>query len=188
MTNEYYHLADDDRFPMGPLRIDLSELYHRLPPKKLPGARVNYIPQFADRFHRYFYRMPFLPIRYRSYWKALLRNTGIDNNWLHHFQRYWGHLGGRSLWHPADFFSYAISIESGSRRWRKIRSDPMKATWQLGKDPNSSILFFTRFSSKRSHPRLKSCSSLAPGAENFLLFWSTDAALRTSPVPSSSID
>ena len=59
---------------------------------------------FQNRFHRYFYGFALLPLRVRIELKTLLRNSGIDNIWLRHFQEYWGQLGGRPLNHPSDFF------------------------------------------------------------------------------------
>jgi SAM-dependent methyltransferase len=104
MVGEYYNLTDDNRFPMGPLRIDVASLYDRTPITKSNCARPGFVPAFQDAFHRFIYRCPLIPLPLRVKAKAVLRTINLDNLWLKHFQDYWVNLGGRPLWHVSDFF------------------------------------------------------------------------------------
>lgn len=117
MVCEYYRLAEADRFPMGPLRINVSDLYERMPIKKQPPLADNFISAYQNRFHRYFYGSPLIPFSLKVKLKTILRNSGIDNVWLRHFQKYWGQLGGRPLHHPSDFFFL--------RNFYRVRQPPL---------------------------------------------------------------
>ena len=133
MNCEYYKLGSTDRFPMGPLRIDIPSLYERIPIKKEEDAKVDYVPLFQDKFHLFIYAFSVLPLYLRSRLKFLLRKTSVDDIWLRHFQDYWVHLGGRPLWHTSDFFFL--------RNFFRLRQPPLDestiegldvhlATWQ----------------------------------------------------------
>jgi len=104
MSCEYYDLAEEDRFPMGPLRIDVASLYSRVPITKTDSAKPGLVPDFQDIFHRTIYKRRQIPLHLRAKAKALLRRTNLDELWLRHFQDYWVKLGGRPLWHPSDFY------------------------------------------------------------------------------------
>lgn len=104
MSCEYYNLTDENRFPMGPLSIDVVSLFNRMPITIKESAHPGLVPAFQDKFHRLIYRRPQFPLSLRVSAKELLRRTNLDNLWLKHFEDYWIKLGGRPLWHVSDFF------------------------------------------------------------------------------------
>ena len=44
MSGEFYNLKDAQRFPMGPLEIDIPSLYQRFPILKDKNNRPGYVP------------------------------------------------------------------------------------------------------------------------------------------------
>ncbi len=104
MTFEYYNLESDNRFPLGPLQIDIPGLYESIPIQKAKKTKTDFVPLYQDIFHRFIYSFPILPLALRVRLKNLLRKVGADDNWLKHFEEYWILLGGRPFWHTSDFY------------------------------------------------------------------------------------
>ena len=101
--SDLFHTASGQNFFYSFL-IDVPQLYKKFPIDFIANTGSN--DRFSDpNYSTRFYRLSFLPERYRVKAWVLARRIHIDLLWFLQFRSYWVNvLGGRPLWGVEDFY------------------------------------------------------------------------------------
>lgn len=102
MSEIFYNKSQENLFDK--LVVDVNKIYSKFPLNKKIYPKINRV-NFLNNYYSKLYRSSLVPLKIRSFFWHLCRQTNIDLAWFNEFKSYWTNvIGGRPLWNLQDLF------------------------------------------------------------------------------------